>query len=84
MNHIWATWTLYRHLKVDIFKNISTFRDMIGTIGTPYGQYIDWFPYGVDTVDPEFIWSIISPYMCLFRVHFNGMNIISTTWNFRL
>ena len=41
MNHIWTTWTLYRHLKVDIFENISTFRDMIGTIGTPYGKYID-------------------------------------------
>ena len=41
MNHIWTIWMLYRHLKVDIFKNISTFRDMIGTIGTPYGQYID-------------------------------------------
>ena len=84
-------WTLYgQHgpcidISKSIFsKNIWTLRDMIGTIGTPYGQDIEWFPYGVHTVDPEFTWSIICPYMSIYRVHFNGMDIISTKGNFRL
>ena len=73
-------WTLKRH----IYGLIVDHMNSGSTVSTPYGNQSIYCPYGVPIVDPEFIWSTISPYMCLFRVHFNGMNIISTMWELRL